>query len=158
MFSPLALPALLLLAAAASDLRRREIPDAIPIALALLGAGHAATTGGGAALLPACGMAGAALLAGLPLFGTGQLGGGDVKLIAATMFWLPPSHALAFLIATAVAGGALCLAVAAGRFASVAHSEGFAAALSAARRATAPYAVAIAAGGLAALPWGGAQS
>jgi prepilin peptidase CpaA len=147
-------PAALLLAAAASDLRSREIPDAIPALLALSGFGWLAMLSGPQAL--AWGLI-ASLLAfalGVVAFRHAQLGGGDVKLIAALMPWLPGDRVGAFALVTAIAGGLLCLAIAAIRFASVARRDGAAAALGAARSATAPYAVAIAAGGLAALPWG----
>lgn len=158
MFSTSTIPALLLVAAAVCDLRTREIPDAIPLALCLVGAGFAIASGGGAAALAASAMAAGVFAVGLALFRLGQLGGGDVKLMAATMFWLPPSHAPDFLVATAIAGGAICLTVAAARFLSVSRAEGFGPALAAARSATAPYGLAIAAGGLAALPWGGVPS
>jgi prepilin peptidase CpaA len=147
-------PAALLLAAAVSDLRTREIPDAIPALMALSGFGWLGVFVGPQAL-------GWGVLASVMAFALGalafrfaQLGGGDVKLIAALMPWLPDDRIGAFALVTAIAGGVLCMTVAAARFASVARRDGAAAALGAARSATAPYAVAIAAGGLLALPWG----
>jgi prepilin peptidase CpaA len=52
-----------------------------------------------------------ALVIGTFLFGRGILGGGDVKLFAATILWFELGGALRFLVATAIAGGALALAI-----------------------------------------------
>jgi prepilin peptidase CpaA len=154
--SILIVPGALLLLAAASDLRRREIPDAISIALAATGLAHAVWAWGIAAVAISAAAAAACFAVGLLLFSLGQLGGGDVKLIAATIFWLPADRMLPFLLLTAIAGGVVCLAAAAARFATVAMGAGgIGAALRAARATAAPYATAIAAGGLLALPWRG---
>ena len=94
------------LVAATSDVRTRRIPNAIPIAMALVGLGCAAVHGA-----PAVGIA-LALMIGTMLLGTfafaaGWLGGGDVKLLAAVTGSLGLSDALPFLIYTAVCGGVI---------------------------------------------------
>ncbi len=99
---------LLLLAAAASDVVRRIIPDWVSIALAALGL-LAGLLRGPHALL---GSVAAALL----LFATlallhrrGALGGGDVKLASAVALVLPFGAFGDFVEATAIAGGVLAL-------------------------------------------------
>jgi len=146
-------PALALVAAAASDLTRREIPDVLTGVLALGGAAHAAIEGGTIGLGWALVAATATFAVGAAFFHLGQLGGGDVKLAAAVMLWLPADRIGAFLLVMALAGGLVCAIAAASRFVRVARRDGAVAGLRAARAATAPYGVAIAAGGLAALPW-----
>ena len=53
----------------------------------------------------------ALLAVGTPMFAAGKLGGGDVKLLAATGLWFDFSSALWMLIAVALAGGVLALTV-----------------------------------------------
>ena len=58
------------------------------------------------------------LLAGIVVWRCGWLGGGDVKLIAALSLWAGPGHLASFLLAVALSGGVLALAmVLAGRLA-----------------------------------------
>ena len=45
------------------------------------------------------------------LFSLEMVGGGDVKLLAATALWAGPDHMLEFLVGVAVAGGLLALLV-----------------------------------------------
>lgn len=52
-----------------------------------------------------------ALAAGMAMFALGWIGGGDAKLFAVAGLWLGWSAALTYLIFTAVAGGALALAL-----------------------------------------------
>jgi prepilin peptidase CpaA len=66
-------------------------------------------TGGSVAWLPAIGVALAVFVAGFVPFGLGWMGGGDVKLMAATALWAGPALTLDFLLLTAVAGGACAL-------------------------------------------------
>ena len=53
----------------------------------------------------------AALVAGAGMFALRWIGGGDAKLLAASVLWLGLAGAGAFLIWTALAGGALALAL-----------------------------------------------
>jgi prepilin peptidase CpaA len=146
----LVLPAALLLTAALCDLKSRTIPDAVSAALALSG-GAWALTGAGAA--QTAGLAALVFLGGVALHRLGQLGGGDVKLAAAATLWVGPDGFVPFMVLTAILGGAVCLTAALARFAAVAARDGAGPALRAARAAQAPYAVALAGGGVAALPW-----
>jgi prepilin peptidase CpaA len=50
------------------------------------------------------------LVLGAVLLATGIMGGGDAKLLAATMLWAGPSLAASFLTVTAFAGAAIALA------------------------------------------------
>ncbi len=102
------------LAAAATDLRTRKIPNAIPLVVALAALGFAAA-GGWVAVLVALGLMAATLVAGTLAFAQGWLGGGDVKLLAAVDGCLGLGDALPFLIYTALCGGLIGLCYAAGR-------------------------------------------
>jgi prepilin peptidase CpaA len=73
----------LLLLAAAWDLLRRKVPNALTIPAALAGLIHAAVRGGAGGLALAAGIAGAVLVAGFLLNLAGAIGGGDAKLLAA---------------------------------------------------------------------------
>jgi prepilin peptidase CpaA len=103
----------LLIAAAVCDLKRREIPHWVVIAIALLAPlfwwstqidlwPHVAARIGFAVLL-----FGLFALA----FAVGMMGGGDVKLIAALALWLPPQAILVTLVIMSFAGGVLTLAM-----------------------------------------------
>lgn len=100
----------LLAAAAACDLARYRIPNAIPTALALLYLPTALATGTGLEAMAWHLVAGfAVLLVGMALFFANLFGGADAKMLAAAACWtgfplLPP-----FLIVMALAGGALAL-------------------------------------------------
>lgn len=52
-----------------------------------------------------------ALVIGTFLFGRGILGGGDVKLFAATILWFELGGALRFLVWTAISGGLLAILI-----------------------------------------------
>lgn len=102
----LALP--LLLAAALGDVLFRRIPNPVVALVALVGLLRQGPAGGGAvgvALL----LAAAVLLGGMLLWLRGALGGGDVKLLAATALLLPPALIPVQLLAVALTGGALAL-------------------------------------------------
>lgn len=86
------------------DVRTREIPDAVPIGLALTGV---AATGMGwihDGWLPfiAGGLVGFFVV--LPFTLSGGIGGGDLKLVAALGLWLGPLLLLQALFWTALAG------------------------------------------------------
>jgi prepilin peptidase CpaA len=91
------------------DLRTREIPDSISIALlvwavALVGLGW--HPGGWRGLVSGAGLG---LLLTLPWFYVGGIGGGDVKLLTGLGACLGPGPTLRVLLWTAVAGGLLAL-------------------------------------------------
>ena len=138
-FILVALLALLLLAAAAIDLRTRTIPNGLNLAVALLALPFWWVTGidpwpdlvlqVGAALLVFAAFAG--------LFALGAMGGGDVKLIAALALWLPWPALLVVLVIMSLAGGLLTIAMLTRK--RLARSEA---------TLEIPYGVAIACGGL----------
>jgi prepilin peptidase CpaA len=105
---------LALAGSAATDLRARIIPNELAILIALCGLAMALRSG--------CAQAGAAVLAGLCVFfflgalaHYNVIGGGDVKLIAATCLLVPPASVPLILIEIALAGGVLsCLYLAGG--------------------------------------------
>ena len=139
--------AILLVAAAVEDAVRLRISN-ITVGLVLLGAIVTAFVLGieprmwqNLALLVA------ALLVGTPLFGRGILGGGDVKLLAATFAWFNLSAAPTFLMAVAVSGGVLALLVIALRSFNWSDKTRQRAVVLQ-RRGGIPYGVAIAAGAL----------
>jgi len=95
--------------AAGFDLRRHEVPDAIPllllvaaVAVAVLGHHPAGWLGLVTGLVLAVAVA-------VPLFALGAIGGGDVKLLAALGAVLGPLSLLGVLFWTALAGGVLAL-------------------------------------------------
>lgn len=99
--------AALLAAAALHDAAVRTVPNWISLALFLAGLALRAAHHD----LPAGLAAAAALFALLALFWQlGLLGGGDVKLAAAAALAVPPHAVPGFVLAVAVAGGALALA------------------------------------------------
>ena len=107
--------AALLVAAAVSDFRRFTIPNWIVLSLIVLWLFRLAVSAiAGTALLPMTVSALAALAvlaAGAFVFQHGWLGGGDVKLLAATVLWLPAGQAVGFLSLVALLGGALAAVV-----------------------------------------------
>jgi prepilin peptidase CpaA len=146
--------------AAAWDVARRRVPNLVVAPLAALGlAAQWSSSGPQAALLGLAAGAGTLLLLLAP-WALGALGGGDAKLAAATAVWLGPSRLSSFLLYAAVAGAPVALAAwAAHRLRARRELRRLAAAglsVDDARlpRQTAPVAVAIALGALAALRWG----
>jgi prepilin peptidase CpaA len=98
----------------------------------------------------------AALVIGATMFALRWIGGGDAKLFAASALWLGLSGLGAFLIWTALAGGALALALLSARRVSELtglpiRKPGWVERLLA-PAGDIPYGIAIAAGGLAAFP------
>ncbi|HEY0115417.1 MAG TPA: prepilin peptidase [Allosphingosinicella sp.] len=108
----LGLLAALLIAAAACDLKKREIPHAIVVAVALLAIPF--WWASGLALWPdiALQIGVAALLFAMfaAMFAFGWMGGGDVKLLTALALWLPPMAVLMLLVIMSFAGGVLTIA------------------------------------------------
>ena len=105
--------ALLMLAAAFSDLRSRSISNGLNAAMALLAIPYWLAIG----LSPWPDMAlqlGYALLVFavfVGLFMVGGMGGGDVKMIGAVALWVPPSLLLPMLMVMAIGGGVLSAAM-----------------------------------------------
>ncbi len=152
--------AMLLIVAAARDLATRLIPDGLSIAILALGLGTRLFDGWQAAAVSL------AISAGLFFFllllaMRGVLGGGDVKLMAATAAGLPPSETWAFVFYTVMFGGLLgVIYLTAHRFVPVprlAAGETILRRVAAVearrlhRRGPLPYAVAIAAGAIVVL-------
>jgi prepilin peptidase CpaA len=108
---------LLLLSAGVEDLRTREIANRKSALLLLLAPAwwwaNGAAPWPDAAIQLAVGAGVFALF--LLAFQLGMMGGGDVKLIGALAFWLPPAPLLAMLTMMALAGGAVTLAMLAAR-------------------------------------------
>ena len=103
--------AVLLIAAAVEDGIRLRISN-ITVGLVLVAAIVAAVVVGPQLVLWQNLVVFLALLAvGTPMFAAGKLGGGDVKLLAATGLWFDFHGALWMLICVALAGGVLALIV-----------------------------------------------
>ena len=141
---------LLLVAAAAEDAIRLRISN-ITVLLVLVGAVVAAVVAGPELRLWQNGVVFLGLLAaGTPMFAAGKLGGGDVKLLAATGLWFDFHGALWMLICVAIAGGVLALVVLILR--SIGWSESLREKVVLLRpKSGIPYGVAIAAGSLIAI-------
>ena len=99
----------LLIVATICDLRTREVPDWISIAIALIALAAAVMgwLGIGVGWVVAGGFVG--LVVGYALFHFAKLGGGDAKLIAALGLLVGPVGLLILLFGMAVAGGVLSL-------------------------------------------------
>jgi len=106
----LAVLALMLLVAAAGDIRARIIPNKLNIAIALLAPFYWWALGAsGNAMLIHIAVAAAALALFGALFAAGMMGGGDVKLITALALWLPAMTMLNMLVWMAIGGGVLTI-------------------------------------------------
>jgi len=98
-----------LLGAAVSDIRRYLIPNRYPAAIVLAYFIYATSQPLDQTVWGLAAGAVAFVLCAI-LFAAGIVGGGDAKLLAATMLWAGPSLAPVFLIWTVLAGGLLALA------------------------------------------------
>jgi prepilin peptidase CpaA len=109
----LALLALLVIVAAAIDIRTFTISNRLNLAIALLAPLYWWSIGlplwPEAAIQIGVATAVFALLA--LAFYTGMMGGGDVKLAAALALWFSPASTVRFLVIMSVAGGVLTLVV-----------------------------------------------
>lgn len=101
--------------AAVIDLRTRRVPNVLTAAMTAAGMALAVAGLGRVGVAAACAgcVIGAALM--LPGHVFGATGAGDVKLLAAVGASLGPALTLRAFVVTAIAGGAIALAVAAGR-------------------------------------------
>ena len=138
----LAILALLLVVAAAIDVRTYRISNRLNLTVALLAPLYWWSVGiplwPDVAIQLALG-AGVFVLLALAFY-AGMMGGGDVKLAAAVALWLSPAAAVKFLVFMSIAGGVLTLVI-----------LGIHRARSKEGRPEIPYGVAIAVGGLAIL-------
>ena len=107
----LGLLAALLIVAAVFDLRSRNIPNGLNLAIALL----AIPFWWAAGLAPwpdmalQVGVAALVFAAFALAFALGAMGGGDVKMLGALALWLPWQAVLALLVIMSLAGGVLTL-------------------------------------------------
>ena len=101
--------AVCLVLAAAWDVGRRRIPNAVTGAIVASGLGVQFFDRGALAALAALGVGAVTIAALYPFWRRGGLGGGDVKLAGAVAIWMGPSSLLVFWLATAVAGGLTAL-------------------------------------------------
>lgn len=97
------------IAAAASDVRARRIPNALSGALAITGVALAGATDGPYGAGVALAILALTLVLGTVAFSRGWFGGGDIKLLAAGCCGLGPALAVDFLFYTALCGGLLSL-------------------------------------------------
>jgi Flp pilus assembly protein protease CpaA len=102
-----------MLAAAASDLWKRRVPNWMNLSIFFAGLGAQAMDGGSAALAQGLLGAGAAMLLLLPLFHKRWLAGGDVKLMIAAGAWLSPTLTFWMILIGLAGGGLISLAIAA---------------------------------------------
>ncbi len=100
-----------LVASAYTDLKDRIIPNRFSLSLFLLFPAYTMTGPISVDVLSHLSWGMLSLLILLPLFAYGKMGGGDVKLIAATATWCGPISGPEFIILTALAGGAMALLV-----------------------------------------------
>ena len=103
----LALAAILLGIASLNDIAVRTIPDLAPLGLVVIGVAVRLADGSAAIALAA---SAAVFVFGAVCWRFGWLGGGDVKLLAACAWLVPPALVPQLVLLTAIAGGILaCL-------------------------------------------------
>jgi prepilin peptidase CpaA len=95
--------------AAVSDIESLRIPNRICVAIVALYPVHVLASPGPIDWLGAFAVAIGAFAVGLVLFAAGGMGGGDVKLIAATALWAGPALILHFVAVTTIIGGAFAI-------------------------------------------------
>jgi prepilin peptidase CpaA len=135
--------------AAYGDVRSRRIPNALVTAVAALGLMRLAAVGDFAAAFATLTAAAIVLIAGFLLFWRRLIGGGDAKLMAASVIVVGHQALTSFLLAMALAGLVVTLAVlAADRLARRPVPSHAGSGPGAAPRRTVPYGVAIAAGAI----------
>ncbi|HEX8400283.1 MAG TPA: prepilin peptidase [Allosphingosinicella sp.] len=108
---PVAILAAMLIVAAFGDLRSRRIPNKLNLAIAALAvpfwvlSGYAFWPDMAVQLALGAGV----FLVFAMLFHFGQMGGGDVKLLAALALWLPLASLIKLAVIMSLAGGVLTL-------------------------------------------------
>lgn len=100
------------LAATAIDVRVRRIPNALTLAIGASGVLAALLSWSSVTPLAALAAFAIGLLVMLPGHVVGATGAGDVKLFAAIATWLGPRATVTAFLYTALAGGAIAVAVA----------------------------------------------
>lgn len=137
--------AIMFVAAGLEDLWRLEIEDWLSGGVAVAAFFAIAVDGPIVGLWQNLLLFGAVLGGGMLLFNRGWMGGGDIKLLAASALWFDLSHGWKMLVAVAVAGGLETLAIMALRLAP--WPDAARASIAALRRGEEiPYGVAIGAG------------
>jgi prepilin peptidase CpaA len=97
--------------AVVSDIEALRIPNRICLAIAALYPVHVLASPEPVDWLGAIAVALAVFAVGLVAFAAGAVGGGDVKLIAATALWAGPAMFLDFVFATTLVGGAIAIVI-----------------------------------------------
>src|SRR5215471_8757518 len=95
--------------AAVSDWRTRRIPNAVAAAIAVVGLVRLGLAQELLAEVYTLTTAAAAFAVGFVLFRHGAMGGGDVKMISATILVVGYQHVLGFLFLMSLCGGTLAL-------------------------------------------------
>lgn len=101
----------LLFLAAWGDLRKRRIPNALCLAVGVLGLVRIVLAGDAGAAVCTIAAAAVVFAASLMLFWRGAVGGGDVKLLAAMALLIGHREVVGFLFLMSVCGGALALGI-----------------------------------------------
>ncbi|MYL97428.1 potassium:proton antiporter [Novosphingobium sp. FGD1] len=113
-YALLAALATALLIAAFTDLRRREINNWLNLSIALAAPLWWLAAGlGPIAIAYQLGLAAVTFALACVLFATGQMGGGDVKLLGALALWFPPASFMNLVVLMALVGGGGSIAMAA---------------------------------------------
>lgn len=102
---------ILLLIACYYDLRHRRIQNWLPIAVTAVASVKWLAAGELAPALAAAGAGGLVFVFLTLLFCQGWIGGGDVKLVSATVFLVGAGEALPLLLMTAMIGGIMAITV-----------------------------------------------
>ena len=110
---PLVAVAATTLVAAATDLHRFRVPNALTLPVLMLGVVVAGLSGGGSGLLLSLAGVGVGLILLGCFFALGGVGAGDVKLFAAMGSWLGPAPLLQVLAASALLAGVYALVLSA---------------------------------------------
>lgn len=125
--------------AAAVDVCKRQVPNIAVIVVAATGLAAFVLTGNADQIWQPLTVALATIFVGVPLFARQWIGGGDIKLLAATACWFTAKGAVELLAAVLLTGGVVALAFLALRVAVKRK-------VSANTQGGVPYAVAIAIG------------
>lgn len=141
----------LLIWAAYSDFKSYTIPNKISLAILCLYPPYVLASGGSVDWTAALIVGAIVLVVGIVLFALGNVGGGDIKLLAAVSVWAGTSYIFDFLIITGLVGGVLALIMLGSvrfGFAIALEKIGFHSGSKVLQGTVLPYGLAIAAGGL----------